>query len=60
MKFLIYEILHWGPPLKVVWRPPLETMRGPTLEGQSAAKCHAWYKVSRTAQSATIAEYVFH
>ena len=52
MEFMFYEILHWG--------PPLETMRGPPLEGQSAVKCHAWCKVSRTTQSATIAEYVFH
>ncbi|GAY67658.1 hypothetical protein CUMW_258360, partial [Citrus unshiu] len=43
------EILHWGPPLEVVWGPP--------LEGQNAAKCHAWCKVPRAAQSATIAEY---
>ncbi|KAK9184614.1 hypothetical protein WN943_024965 [Citrus x changshan-huyou] len=54
MKFRFYEILHWGPPLEVVWGLPLEIMRGPSLEGQSAAKCHAWVKVPRTAQSATL------
>ncbi|KAK9177313.1 hypothetical protein WN944_029334 [Citrus x changshan-huyou] len=48
MKFRFYEILHWGPPLEVVWELPLETMRGPPLEGQSAAKCHAWVKVPRS------------
>ena len=59
MKFRFYEILHWGPPLEVVWGLPLEIMRGPSLEGQSAAKCHAWVKVPRTAQSATLQDTYF-
>ena len=59
MRFLFYELLHWGSPLEVVWGPPLETMWGPPLEGQSAAKCQAWCKVPRKAQSATLQDIYF-
>ena len=43
--------MHWG--------PPVETMRGPLLEGQSAAKSHAWCKMPHIEQSATLQDMYF-